>query len=103
MVLLGVGVALVLLAIGLATADGLLVARHRARNAADAGALAGALRAVEGTAVACAAADRLVTENGGRLASCAVAGLDVTVAAEVRSSAGIPVRAEARAGPVSAA
>ena len=58
-------------------------AKHQAQNAADLGALAGARHAVEGDAVACAMAGRLVAANGGRLAECALAGLEIVVRAEV--------------------
>ncbi|MFG2038975.1 Rv3654c family TadE-like protein [Dactylosporangium sp. NPDC048998] len=102
LLMLGVGLALVLFALGFVTGGGVVVARHRARNAADAGALAGAMAAVEGEgeAAACAAAGRLAGENGGRLASCAVAGPVVTVTVEVPTLTGLAARAEARAGPV---
>jgi secretion/DNA translocation related TadE-like protein len=100
--LLSVGLVLVLLAITVATAGGVTVARHRARNAADAGALAGALSAVDGDQAACAAAGRLVAANGGRLVACTVDRLDVTVTAEVRAPAGVGARAVAKAGPLRA-
>jgi secretion/DNA translocation related TadE-like protein len=90
---------LLLLAVTVATAGGVIVARHRARNAADAGALAGAMSAVEGEQAACAAADRLVAANRGRLVACTVDGLDVTVTAESRAPAGMTARAVSKAGP----
>ena len=84
-------------------AGGLLVARHRAQSAADLGALAGALRAVEGTGVACPAADRIVRANGGRLVACRVEGLDVVVTVRVAGPAGWGSAEEsARAGPARA-
>jgi secretion/DNA translocation related TadE-like protein len=79
-----------------------VIARHRARNAADAGALSGAMRVAQGAEVACAAAERLVRENRGRLTSCVVQGATVTVTAEVRAGVGVASQ-RARAGPVSAA
>jgi len=97
--LLTVGMSLVLLAVVTAMAGGVIVARHRARNAADAGALAGALTAVEGEAAACAAAARLVMENGAHLVTCTVSGLDVTVTVRTRTLAGHAAVAAARAGP----
>ncbi|MFI5915521.1 Rv3654c family TadE-like protein [Dactylosporangium sp. NPDC051541] len=100
LICLGVGLALVALAFGFATGGGLIVARHRARNAADAGALAAALVAWRGSTVACAAAGRLVVENGGRLAGCTVAGPIVTVTVEVTTRTGLKAAARARAGPV---
>lgn len=80
------------------------VARHQARLAADTGALAGAVRAVEGRQVACARAARLVTANGARLVGCEVHGLDIVVQAEVMVTP-LPglqrwVTARSRAGPI---
>ncbi|GAA3279290.1 pilus assembly protein TadE [Dactylosporangium vinaceum] len=97
---LGVGLALAALAFGFATAGGLIVARHRARNAADAGALAGAMAAWRGSAAACAAAGRLAAANGGRLTGCRLAGPVVTVTVEVLAGNGLKAAAGARAGPV---
>ncbi len=98
--LLGVALAVLLLAGTVAMAGGLLVARHRAESAADLGALAGARWAVEGTAVACPAADRIVRANGGRMVTCRVDGLDVVVTARVAGPAGWGSAEEsARAGP----
>jgi secretion/DNA translocation related TadE-like protein len=100
---LGVGLALAVLALGLVTAGGVIVARHQARNAADAGALAGALVAVDGGEAACAAAGRLVAENGGRVEACNVDGPVVTVTVVVRARTGLAAKASARAGPVATA
>ncbi|GAA0793703.1 Rv3654c family TadE-like protein [Spirilliplanes yamanashiensis] len=101
---LGVGLALVVLALALAGAGAARVARHEARTAADFGALAGAMRAIEGEAAACARAAELVTANGARLAACRLEGLDVVVAAEVPVTPlpGLSRVAEAasRAGPI---
>ncbi|MEV4507568.1 Rv3654c family TadE-like protein [Dactylosporangium sp. NPDC049525] len=80
---------------------GVRVARHRAQNAADAGALAGAVWAVDGPPAACAVAGRVVSANDARLVSCSVDGLDVRVTVEVHLNDGMPAgRASARAGPV---
>ena len=80
------------------------VARHRAHNAADLGALAGATRAVHGESDACAQAARFVVANGGRMTECRVTGLEIVVRAEVevRPLPGLIRQAEAvaRAGPV---
>lgn len=77
------------------------VARHRAQNAADAGALAGAVWAVDGPQVACGVAGRVVSANSARLVDCVVDGLDVRVTVEVRLTGEAPAgRASARAGPV---
>ncbi len=82
--------------------SGARVARHRAQNAADAGALAGAVWSVDGPTEACAVAGRLVTANGARLVDCSVAGLEVRVTVEVRLSDAVPAaRASARAGVAS--
>ncbi|MFC4042351.1 Rv3654c family TadE-like protein [Dactylosporangium siamense] len=99
MVVVGVVfVAALVVGIGLGSAR---VARHRAQNAADAGALAAAVWAVDGSAVACPVAGRVVSANGARLVSCMVDGLDVRVTVEIRLSDSTPVgRATARAGPL---
>jgi secretion/DNA translocation related TadE-like protein len=104
--LLAAGLVLVAMGVAGAAVGTATVARHRAQAAADLGALAGALRAVEGAQSACARAAEMVTANGGRLAACALDGLDLTIAVEVAVS---PVRgiartahASARAGPLRA-
>jgi secretion/DNA translocation related TadE-like protein len=99
MIVIGVVfVAALMAGIGL---GGARVARHRAQNAADAGALAGAVWAVDGPPEACAVAARVVSANGARLVSCVVEGLDVRVKVEVPVADGMPAgRASARAGPV---
>jgi secretion/DNA translocation related TadE-like protein len=101
---LAAGLITVLVALAVVAAGTAMVARHRAQAAADFGALAGALHAIEGDAPACAQAAELVAANGGRLAACQLDGLDVTVTAEV-APAGVAAfaglaRATARAGPV---
>jgi len=101
--LLGVALAVLLLAGTVAMAGGLLVARHRAQSAADLGALAGAVRAVQGPGVACPAAERIVRANGGQLVACEVDGLDVVITVRVNGPAGWgSVDASARAGPARA-
>lgn len=83
------------------------VARHQARTAADLGALAGAVRAVEGEPVACARAAVLVAANHGRVRSCRLDDLDLVVFAEATASPLPGLRrvahAGARAGPVTSA
>ncbi|MFG2262975.1 Rv3654c family TadE-like protein [Streptomyces sp. NPDC048720] len=73
--------------------------RHRAAGAADLAALAAADHWAEGTAGACARAERVVAAQGVRLVRCVIAGdtSDVTAAsgrgpftAEVRARAGPP-------------
>src|SRR6476646_1525875 len=74
-VMAGVGVALVLLVGGLALSSA-VVATHRARAAADLGALAAA-QALQGgaaPAAACAVAASVTARNGARPQGCAVAG-----------------------------
>jgi secretion/DNA translocation related TadE-like protein len=80
------------------------VARHRAQNAADLGALAGAMRAVYGESDACGRAARFVAANGGRMTECTVTGLEIVVRVEVEVHP-LPklvrqAEAVARAGPV---
>jgi secretion/DNA translocation related TadE-like protein len=99
-----VALAVLFLAGAVAMAGGLIVARHRAETAADLGALAGAVRAIEGEATACGTAERIVMANGGRLTGCRVEGLDVVVSAQVPGPAGWGTSgASARAGPERAA
>ncbi|HLL64705.1 MAG TPA: Rv3654c family TadE-like protein [Micromonosporaceae bacterium] len=101
--LLGVGLAVVVLAGGLAVAAGSLVASHRAQAAADLGALAGARDAIAGEQAACARAGGVVAANAARMVGCRLVGLDLTVTAEVaRSGPGPGIRASARAGPARA-
>jgi secretion/DNA translocation related TadE-like protein len=89
-------------AVGIAT-----VAHHRARNAADLGALAGAARVVEGRDAACQSAADIASANRARLVSCAVDGWEIVVTVEVAAHP-LPgmtrtVAASARAGPVGVA
>ena len=103
--LLGVGLALLLVALGGQSIGAAAVARHRAGLAADLGALAGALHVQEGTVVACARARAVVTANGGRLVGCTVTGSYLVAVVQVRP-AGPAARigsavARAKAGPVS--
>ncbi|MEV7035800.1 Rv3654c family TadE-like protein [Streptomyces sp. NPDC093272] len=79
-----------------------VVVRHRAAGAADLAALAAADHWAEGTAAACARADRVARAQGARLTRCVIVGdvSDVTTA-----SGGGPFGAEvrARAGPAAPA
>ncbi|MEV1070548.1 Rv3654c family TadE-like protein [Micromonospora parva] len=80
------------------------MASQRAAVAADLGALAGAARALDGDAVACASASDIAGRNDGRLVSCHLDGLDVLVTVEVAFTP-LPgltrvAAASARAGPV---
>jgi secretion/DNA translocation related TadE-like protein len=98
--LLGVGLALLVLCGSVTMVGGLVVARHRAESAADLGALAGAQRAVDGQAGACARAASIVHDNGARLLTCRLDGFDLTVTTEVGGPAGWgAAQASARAGP----
>ncbi|MFJ8198789.1 Rv3654c family TadE-like protein [Streptomyces sp. NPDC096152] len=79
-----------------------VVTRHRAAGAADLAALAAADHWAEGTAAACARAERVAGAQGTRLVRCAIVGdtSDVTAASE-RGPFTAEVRARAGpAGPV---
>jgi secretion/DNA translocation related TadE-like protein len=98
--MLGISDAMLLIAGMVATAGNVLVARHRAENAADLGALAGATHAIEGATTACAAAGAIVRANGGSVVDCGLEALDVIVTAQVEAPPPWgTVRASARAGP----
>ena len=107
--ILMLAIGLLLIAAGLvgAATVSARVGRHEARTAADLGALAGAVRVIEGKPVACAEAERFVTANNGVLTSCEVGALEIVIHVEVTITPmpGITRRAQAaaRAGPVSAA
>lgn len=102
--LLGIGLALLTIALGGQSIGAAAVARHRAGLAADVGALAGALHVPEGKATACARARAVVTANGGRLVGCTVTGPDVVAVVQVRPAGPAarlgPAVARAKAGPV---
>src|SRR5262245_4283570 len=101
---LAVGLLTMLVSLAVATEGAALVGAHRARTAADLGALAGAARAITGPSAACAASRRIVHANGARLVGCRLDGFDVVVAVELHLSGAAgwagPARAQARAGPV---
>jgi secretion/DNA translocation related TadE-like protein len=98
--LLAVGLVLVAAGLAGAAVGAAHVAAHQARSAADLGALAGAARAVEGPAVACARAAELVAANRAGLVGCRLDGLDLTVTVEVRPAGfARAAHATARAGP----
>ncbi|MGH3714392.1 MAG: Rv3654c family TadE-like protein [Micromonosporaceae bacterium] len=104
---LAVGLAVVAVGLFGASYGAAVVARHRAQAAADLGALSAAVHAVEGEAAACRHAERTVTANRARMASCRVEGLEAVVTAEVvaagpAASLG-PAQGRARAGPAWAA
>lgn len=97
---LGVGVIAALCAVfGLVLALGqAVVVRHRAAGGADLAALAAADHWAEGTAAACARADRVARAQGAWLVRCVISGeiSDVTAA----SAAGLfAAEVRARAGP----
>ncbi|HET9517891.1 MAG TPA: Rv3654c family TadE-like protein [Actinoplanes sp.] len=104
LLLLAVGLVLVMGGLAGAAIGAARVGRHQARVAADLGALAGAVRVIEGEAVACARAAHFVAANGARVTSCRADGLDLVVRAEVTVTPlpGLPrtAAAIARAGPV---
>lgn len=102
--LLAVGVAFVAFGVVGAAVGGVRIARQQAGVAADLGALAGAASAMLGATIACESARAIVTDNGGRLVSCQLEGLDLLVTVEVTATV-LPglVRAatgRARAGPL---
>jgi secretion/DNA translocation related TadE-like protein len=106
-VVAAIGVALILLVGGLALASA-VIATHRARAAADLGALAAA-QAIQrglGAAEACAVGTSVTARNGAQPASCAVAADgSVTSGAMTKASFGLPwaggrtTTVTARAGP----
>lgn len=108
----GVATVLVLsLALVLALVGGLAaslaavaVARQRSAAVADLAALAGAARAVDGPAAACARAEQLAADNGATLLSCRLVGSVAEVVAQVRPAGPLgrlgAASARARAGPV---
>jgi secretion/DNA translocation related TadE-like protein len=103
---LAVGLVLVAAGVAGAAVGAARVGRHVARTAADLGALAGAVRAIEGRDAACARAAQLVAANGGRTRSCRLDGLDVVLEVEVTVTP-LPgltrsATAVARAGPITA-
>ncbi|CRK61080.1 hypothetical protein [Alloactinosynnema sp. L-07] len=81
-----------------------VVARHRAESAADLAALAGAVHAVDGEAVACDRAQWVADRMSAELVDCELRGWDVTVRVAVvpPGAAAVfgPAAAAARAGPV---
>ncbi len=81
--LLAVGLVLVLLAAGMATAGAASVTRHRAEAAADFAALAGAAQVLSGAAAACARATTVATANGAKLTVCRLDYYDVIVTVRV--------------------
>ncbi|BCJ52841.1 hypothetical protein Asp14428_43160 [Actinoplanes sp. NBRC 14428] len=100
---LAVGLAVVSGGVAGAAVGAARVGRHEARTAADLGALAGAMRAIEGERSACARAAELVAANGARLLSCRLEGMEIVVevATPVTPLPGLTLRATAaaRAGP----
>ncbi|MDG4755448.1 flp pilus-assembly TadE/G-like family protein [Micromonospora sp. WMMD718] len=82
--LLAIGMVFVLVGVFGAALGAARCARHQARNAADFGALAGAVQVLDGADVACARAADLVSANGGRMTGCRADGLDLIVTAQVR-------------------
>ncbi|MEV8504321.1 Rv3654c family TadE-like protein [Actinoplanes sp. NPDC051475] len=101
---LAVGLVLVAGGVAGAAVGAARVGRHHARTAADLGALAGAVRAIEGLQPACGRAADLVSANGGRMVSCRLEGLEIVVevVTPVTPLPGLTMQAKAaaRAGPV---
>lgn len=101
----GIAVLCVVFGVVLGLGSAVLI-RHRAAGGADMAALAAADHWMEGTAAACARAERVARAQGTRLVRCVIAGeiADVTAAAgrgpftaEVRARAGSPGAAESAA------
>ena len=106
-VVAAIGAALILLVGGLALSSA-VIATHRARAAADLGALAAAQAIQRGVdpRTACAVGASVTARNGARPSGCIVAGDgSVTTGATTRASFGLPgagegtTTATARAGP----
>ncbi|GAB3000372.1 Rv3654c family TadE-like protein [Saccharothrix stipae] len=76
-----------------------VVTRHRVSAAADLGALAAAGQLASGVAHACARAEWVVDQMGGRLVACLVEGWEVTVRVSGGTTAFGSVSVRARAGP----
>ena len=101
---LAMGLLLVTAGVAGAAVGAARVGRHEARTAADLGALAGAVRVIDGPPAACARAAWLVTANDAVLTSCDVYDLEIVIYVEVVVTP-LPglirrARAGARAGPV---
>jgi secretion/DNA translocation related TadE-like protein len=101
---LAVGLVLVAAGVAAAAVGAARIGRHQAQIAADLGALAGAARAVEGEAAACAQAARFAAANDGLVTSCHLEGLDIVLRTDVTLTP-LPgmtrhARGAARAGPV---
>ena len=101
---LALGLLLIAAGVAGAAVGSVRVGRHEARTAADLGALAGAVRVIEGPPAACARAAQLVAANDAALTSCDVSGPEIVIYVEVVVTP-LPgltrrARAGARAGPV---
>ncbi len=104
MLLLAVGLVFVLVGTFGAAVAATAMAAQRAAVAADLGALAGASRAFDGEAAACASGADIAGRNGSRMVDCRLDGLDVLVTVEVAVTP-LPgltrvAVSTARAGPV---
>ncbi|KHD78614.1 hypothetical protein MB27_04760 [Actinoplanes utahensis] len=101
MLVLATGLVLVLVGAAGSAVGAARIARHQARVAADFGALAGGVHAIEGEAAACAVARRYVEANSAAMTGCTVTGREIVVATAVPLGF-LPANAEAaaRAGPV---
>ena len=99
-VLIGVIGAITVLLAAVMVLAGVVRDTHRARNAADLSALAGANRLAQGEAVAaaCTAAGQLAGANDAELTGCQVSGLDVRVTVRIPTRFGY-ASGSARAGP----
>jgi secretion/DNA translocation related TadE-like protein len=101
---LALSVVLVVLALaaGALVVGSVVVASHRARLAADLGALAGAAAARDGSSASttCSVASQVASANGAVTQSCSLQGADVELTVGVSASLWPqPATARARAGP----
>jgi secretion/DNA translocation related TadE-like protein len=103
-VVLGLACVVAVLGLFLTAVTGVAVARHRAAAAADLAALAAAGAVLDGPAAACGLAAEVAHDQGARLVLCALEGVTVDVAVEVRPAGRLAAlgvaRVRARAGPV---
>lgn len=101
---LGIGLCVLTIAMVVFTLAAAIEARHRAQTAADAAALAGAMRATQGPAPACERAAELASANDTTIRDCELSGLDVTVAVSTPLPGPLerfgPIVRHARAGPI---
>lgn len=101
---LGIALCVLLFAMVAFLTAAAIEARHRAQIGADTAALAGAMRATQGTAAACERAAQLATSNHATVSDCELSGLDITVEVTVPLPEPLqrfgPITVRSRAGPL---